>query len=128
MLGTPSFEQARRHVYAVLLEALRELRPQAGGANVTQNAPLFVGASSLEHETSCMVTVWLSIPTISLMWVTRREPSRMRVRCTMRLMAETTCSRIALAGKSKPAISTMFSTRESASRGVLAWTVVSDPS
>ena len=43
-------------------------------------------------------------------------------------MAEDTCSRMALIGISKPAISTMVSSRDKASRGLLAWAVVSEPS
>ena len=46
----------------------------------------------------------------------------------MRSSADAICSRIARIGRSKPAIRIMVSMRASASRGVLAWTVVSEPS
>ena len=38
------------------------------------------------------------------------------------------CSRIARTGRSNPAISTIVSMRESASRWLLAWIVVKEPS
>ena len=69
-----------------------------------------------------------SSPNTSVILVTRRLPSMRRARWTMRSMAEATCSRIARSGSSTPAISTIVSRRASASRGVLAWTVVSEPS
>src|SRR5581483_1782452 len=69
-----------------------------------------------------------SIPCTSLTWVTRRVPSRRRVRWTMRSTAEAICSRMARTGRSIPAISTMVSMRASVSRGELEWTVVIDPS
>src|SRR5919112_518784 len=69
-----------------------------------------------------------SIPTISVTWVSRRVPSLSRDWCTIRLMAEEICSRMARMGMSTPAISTIVSSRDSTSRGELAWTVVSEPS
>ena len=57
----------------------------------------------------------------------RRTPSDARSSWTMTLMAEAICSRMARTGRSKPAISTMVSSRARASRGVLAWTVVIEP-
>jgi len=42
--------------------------------------------------------------------------------------AEAICSRIARTGRSMPAISVMVSMRASVSRGLLEWTVVSEPS
>ena len=69
-----------------------------------------------------------SMPTTSVTWLTRREPSRKRSMWTMRSSAEAICSRIARVGRSKPAISTMVSIRARASRGALACTVESEPS
>ena len=46
----------------------------------------------------------------------------------MRCTAEAICSRMAFTGSSMPAISTIVSSRASASRGVLACSVVSEPS
>ena len=57
----------------------------------------------------------------------RRAPSDARSSCTITLMAEAICSRMARTGRSKPAISTMVSSRARASRAVLAWTVVIEP-
>ena len=48
--------------------------------------------------------------------------------CTTRSMAEAICSRMARIGRSRPAISTIVSMRDSASRGVLACSVPSEPS
>ena len=76
---------------------------------------------------SCIEITPPCMPTISVTWVTRREPSCSRDRCTSRLMPEAICSRIALIGSST-AMSTMFSIRDRASRGELAWIVVNDPS
>ena len=45
-----------------------------------------------------------------------------------RSTAPATCSRMARTGRSTPAISTIVSRRDRLSRGLLAWTVVSDPS
>ena len=42
----------------------------------------------------------------------------------MRSMAEAICSRMARMGRSKPAIRTIVSMRDSASRGLLEWMVV----
>ena len=69
-----------------------------------------------------------SMPCTSVMWVMRRVPSRRRVSCTIRSMADAICSRMARTGRSKPAMSTSVSRRASVSRGLLAWTVVSEPS
>ena len=46
----------------------------------------------------------------------------------MRSTAPATCSRMARTGRSMPAMSTIVSRRESESRGLLAWTVVIEPS
>ena len=55
-------------------------------------------------------------------------PSFRRACCTTRSSAPATCSRMARTGRSTPAISTMVSRRASESRGLLAWTVVIEPS
>ncbi len=58
-----------------------------------------------------------SMPTTSVIVTIRRLPSRSRVWWTIRSIALATCSRIARTGRSTPAISTIVSSRESASRG-----------
>ena len=75
-----------------------------------------------------MLTTSPSAPTISEIWVTRREPSRRRLMCTTRSSAEAIWSRIARSGRSMPAMSVIVSRRNSASRGELACTVDSEPS
>ena len=52
-----------------------------------------------------------SMPAISATLCTRRMPSRMRSICTIRLTALAICMRIALSGRLRLAIITMFSTR-----------------
>jgi len=69
-----------------------------------------------------------SMPMTSEMWVTRRVPSRRRLRCTTRSSADATCSRMARIGNSMPAIIVIVSIRDSVSRGPFEWTVVIDPS
>ncbi len=69
-----------------------------------------------------------SIPSTSVMWVMRRVPSRNRATWTIKSTAEEICSRMARTGRSKPAMSTMVSTRARVSRGELECTVVSEPS
>ena len=68
------------------------------------------------------------MPWISWTLVTFLVPSGWRSSCTMTLIALAICSLIARTGNSKPAISTMVSKRDSASRGEFACTVVSEPS
>ena len=54
---------------------------------------------------------------ISVMLMTLRLPSDIRVCCTTKFTAEAICSRIAFAGRSIPAIMTRVSMRAIASRG-----------
>jgi hypothetical protein len=68
------------------------------------------------------------MPVISVIEVIRRVPSCRRLACTIRLTADATWLRIAFSGMSIPAIEIMFSRRLTASRGLLAWIVVIDPS
>ena len=68
------------------------------------------------------------MPTTSVMAVIRRVPSLSRTCWMIRSIALEACSRIARTGRSMPAISTIVSTRDSASRGLFAWTVDSEPS
>ena len=77
---------------------------------------------------SCMVMMSPSMPTISEICVTLRVPSDRRLTWTTRLMALAICCRIAFSGSSRPAIEIIVSSRLSASRGVLACSVVSEPS
>ena len=69
-----------------------------------------------------------SIPTTSVICVTRRWPSRMRLTWQIRWTAEAICVRIAFEGRLIPVIPIMFSSRVSASRGLLAWIVLIEPS
>src|SRR5688572_5884878 len=77
---------------------------------------------------SCIVMMSPSIPVISEMLVTLRVPSLRRVCCITIWMAEAICWRIALSGRFVEPIAIIVSTRVSASRGVFACTVVSEPS
>ncbi|MNZ98405.1 hypothetical protein D3C78_1176870 [compost metagenome] len=77
---------------------------------------------------SVMVMISPSMPLISCTLTRRRLPSSWRSSCTTTSMAEAICWRSALIGKVAPVIATMFSIRPKASRGVLAWMVVSEPS
>src|SRR6266851_3643302 len=98
------------------------------GLSLPWMRPLPSTPVSSKRKTSWSVMVSPSRPTISVMLVIRREPSRSRDCCTIRWIAEAICSRMARCGKSTPDISTSVSSRDSVSRGVLAWIVVSDPS
>ncbi len=69
-----------------------------------------------------------SIRSTSVTCVTRRLPSTRREIWITTSNALAICSRIARSGSSTPAVSTSVSRRESASRGELAWIVVSEPS
>ena len=69
-----------------------------------------------------------SIPVISVIEVMRRLPSCRRLACTMTFTALAIWLRMALIGISIPAIATMFSSRLTPSRALLAWIVVIDPS
>ena len=64
----------------------------------------------------------------SVMWVIRRVPSLKRATCTNRSTAELTCCRMERTPMLAFAIPTITSRRPIASRGLLAWTVVSEPS
>ena len=77
---------------------------------------------------SCMVITSPSMPTISEICVTLRVPSPRRLTWITTLMALAICCRIAFSGRSRLAMEIMVSSRLSASRGVLAWSVVSEPS
>ena len=68
------------------------------------------------------------MPSISVTWVNRREPSFSRCWCTMSWMAEEICSRIERGDSSIPAIIVIVSSRESESRGELEWMVEIEPS
>ena len=79
-------------------------------------------------KTSWSVITSDSIRSTSVMWVIRREPSTSRAIWMSRSKALEICSRMARCGSSTPAVSTSVSSRDRASRGVLAWIVVSEPS
>ena len=69
-----------------------------------------------------------SIRPTSVMWVMRRRPSTSRFTWMIRSNALAIWSRMALSGRSKPAVRTRVSVRARASRGLFAWIVVSEPS
>src|SRR6478672_3093820 len=69
-----------------------------------------------------------SIRPTSVMWVMRRRPSTSRLTWMIRSNALAIWSRMALSGRSKPAVRTRVSVRARASRGLFAWIVVSEPS
>ena len=69
-----------------------------------------------------------SMPTTSETRTTRRWPSRRRAICTISWIAEAICERTVAAGRVTPDMATMFSSRESASRGLFACTVHIEPS
>ncbi len=68
------------------------------------------------------------MPMTSVIWVTRRTPSRMRSTWTIMSIALTTWVRMAFSGRFGWPICTMFSMRVRASRVVLAWIVLRLPS
>jgi hypothetical protein len=68
------------------------------------------------------------MPVISCMLTSLRRPSDRRAICTTAEIAELICWRIAPCGMVRPAMPIMFSSRASASRGVLACTVAIEPS
>jgi hypothetical protein len=68
------------------------------------------------------------MPVTSVTLITRREPSLMREACTSRCTALAICCRMDTSCMFELASDTMTSSRETASRGLLAWTVVSEPS
>ena len=104
----------------------------AGRRPVGRSSPTIVPSAAIESNSnskrSWSVITSDSIRCTSVTWVTRREPSSRRSRWITRSSADEICWRIALIGRSIPAISTIVSIRASASRGELAWTVVSEPS
>ncbi len=84
--------------------------------------------SGTRWKTSCSSTTSPSRPWSSTIDDTTRWPSGSRSTWMIRSMALATCSRMARMGRSNPAISTMVSRRESASRADGAWIVVIEPS
>ena len=69
-----------------------------------------------------------SMPATSVTCVKRRVPSFSRCWYTISWSAEAICSRIALFDSSMPAIIVIVSRRLSASRGLLQWIVLIEPS
>src|SRR6266540_2324961 len=98
------------------------------GRNSAITLPSCVAPFCSITKMSCMVITSCSMPTISVIWVTLREPSRRRLSWTTRLMAPAICWRIARTGRSTPAIRTSVSRRARPSRGLFACSVVIDPS
>jgi hypothetical protein len=77
---------------------------------------------------SCIVIVSPSIPCTSVTATIFRGPPVSRCTCTTTSIADENCCRTAFSGSSKPAIITIVSTRCTASRVLLACTVVIEPS
>ena len=69
---------------------------------------------------SCMLTMFSSMPVISEMLTTLREPSLIRETWTTMEMAETICWRTLFSGRLRLLIATMDSSLVRASLGVLA--------
>ena len=82
----------------------------------------------LNSNRSCIITTSPSIPVISEILITLREPSDSRLTCTTMLIAEAICWRIARCGIDAPDSSIIISSRCNASRGVFAWMVQIEPS
>ena len=82
--------------------------------------PVSVTPCFSKTKMSCMLTTSSSMPVISLRCVTRRVPSLRRAICTTMEMAEAICWRMAFSGTFRLAMSAMVSSREIASRGLLA--------
>ncbi len=99
---------------------------------VARNTPRTFPLSSVpvrsKLKISCMPIGSSSMPVISEMVVTLRVPSERRAICTTACTADAIWWRTARSGMFRFAMETMFSTRAMASRGELAWTVVSEPS
>ena len=116
-----------------VLAFLRELTFSTFDPDVARTSGIRVDLLDAWFMVALSATVIVSVRVIgalliSAMLVIRRVPSRRRLRCTMRSTAAAVCSRIAFTGMSMPAIRTMVSRRDRASRGVLAWRVESEPS
>ena len=69
---------------------------------------------------SCMLMTFSSMPVISVMLMTLRLPSLMRVNCTTMVMRRAICWRTVFSGRFRLLIATIDSRRIKASRGVLA--------
>src|SRR6476660_6409457 len=87
-----------------------------------------IPAEKSNRKMSCSVITSPSIPATSVTCVKRRVPSFRRCWYTISWIAEAICSRIARFESSIPAIIVMVSRRLSASRGLLQWIVLTDPS
>ena len=90
--------------------------------------PLASTPSCSNAKISCMMIVSPSMPTTSVMLVTLRGPPCRRLAWMIRSTAEANCGRRARIGSSRPAMLIIVSSRLMASRGLLAWTVVIEPS
>ena len=83
---------------------------------------------SLNRKISCIEMVGPSMPVTSARLSTLRRPSACRPTWMTILTADAICARAEDAETSMPLIPIICSTRASASRTVLAWTVVIEPS
>ena len=81
-----------------------------------------------KRKISCIVTTSPSMPVISDRLTRRRRPSLRRATWITMWIADAICARAERGEISIPLIPIICSTRLSESRGVLAWTVVIDPS
>src|SRR6266849_3485011 len=98
------------------------------GENVPRNLPSAPSPWNWKVYRSWVVMMSPSIPTTSVIWVTRRAPSRMRLTWQIRWTADAIWVRIARDGRLMPDMPIMFSSRVSASRGLFAWIVDIEPS
>ena len=86
-------------------------------ANLPRTLPWADTPRFSNMNTSCRVTMSVSIPVTSVTLVTRREPSLKRAHCTSRCTAEAICWRMAVRCMLAFARETITSRREMASRG-----------
>ena len=115
-------------MHGQVLEALGEPRTDAGGLEVADDLALLIDTRLLERKMSCIVITWPSMPVTSLMCVTLREPSDMRADLDDDVDGGGDLLADGARRQVQAAIRIMFSIRARASRGVLAWTVLIEPS
>ena len=110
------------------LAQAKERTRRAGVTNVEfHQADIFAlpyGDDSFDHVFVCFVLEHLSRPAEALVRLRRV----LRTGGTITVIAAAICCLATLCGRLIPAMLTMFSSREMASRGLLAWMVVREPS
>ena len=121
-------EQVVAELDAAHRQALGEARADAGRLEAAEARPSPSTPLRRKRKISCIVTTSPSMPVISCRLTRRRRPSLMRSSWSTTWSADEIWPRIERSGKSTPVIMIICSSRESASRGVLAWIVVIEPS